>query len=66
MDKLREITRGVAAHTHKLTGASQHQLLEAQRLDAANSGETAVRSNSASQATQQVTQNLREPFDRRG
>jgi methyl-accepting chemotaxis protein len=57
MDKLQEILRGVAAHTHKLTSASQ-QLLEASEQITANSGETAVQSNSASQATQQVTQNL--------
>ena len=57
MDKLQEILRGVAAHTHKLTSASQ-QLLEASAQITANSGETAVQSNSASQATQQVTQNL--------
>jgi hypothetical protein len=56
MDELQEILRGVAAHSHKLTSASQ-QLLEASEQITANSGETAVQSNSASKATQQVTEN---------
>jgi hypothetical protein len=56
MDKLQEILRGVAAHTHQLTSASR-QLPEAGEQITANSGETAVQSNSASKATQQVTQN---------
>ncbi len=57
MDKLQEILRGIAAHTNKLTTASQ-QLLEASEQITINSGETAVQSNSVSRATQQVTQNL--------
>jgi len=57
MDKLQEILRGVVAHTAKLTAASQ-QLLEASEQITINSGETATQSNSASQVTQQVTQNL--------
>jgi len=57
MDKLQEILRGVASHTHKLSAASQ-QLLEASEQIAVNSRETAVQSNSASRATQQVTENL--------
>jgi methyl-accepting chemotaxis protein len=57
MDKLQEILRGVAALTQQLSGASQ-QLLEASKQITANSGETAVQSNSVSRATQQVTQNL--------
>ena len=57
MDKLQELLRGVAAHTHKLTTASQ-QLLEASEQITVNSGETAVQSNSVSRVTQQVTQNL--------
>jgi methyl-accepting chemotaxis protein len=57
MDKLQEILRGVAAHTHKLATASQ-QLLEASEQITTNSGETAVQSNSVSRATQKVTQNL--------
>jgi methyl-accepting chemotaxis protein len=57
MDKLQEILRGVVAHTQKLNAASQ-QLLEASQQITVNSGETAVQSNSVSQATQHVTQNL--------
>jgi methyl-accepting chemotaxis protein len=57
MDKLQEILRGVMAHTHKLSNASE-QLLEASRQITANSGETAVQSNSVSHATQQVSRNL--------
>jgi methyl-accepting chemotaxis protein len=57
MDKLQDILRGVATHTHKLGAASQ-TLLEASEQITVNSGETAVQSNSVSQATQQVTQNL--------
>jgi methyl-accepting chemotaxis protein len=57
MDKLQEILRGVAAHTQKLATASQ-QLLDAGEQITINSGETATQSNSASRATQQVTQNL--------
>jgi methyl-accepting chemotaxis protein len=57
MDKLQEILRGVASHTHKLSAASQ-QLLEASAQIAANSKETAGQSNSAARATQQVTANL--------
>jgi methyl-accepting chemotaxis protein len=57
MDKLQEILRGVGAHTTKLASASQ-QLLEASDQITVNSGETANQSNSAAQATQQVTQNL--------
>jgi methyl-accepting chemotaxis protein len=57
MDKLQEILRGVAAHTHKLATASQ-LLLEASEQITTNSGETAVQSNSVSRATQQVSQNL--------
>ena len=57
MDKLQNILRGVAVHTHKLADASQ-QLLAASEQITQNSGETAARSNSVSRATQQVTQNL--------
>jgi len=57
MDKMQEILRGVAVHTHKLERASR-QLLEASEQITINSGETAVQSNSVSRATQQVTQNL--------
>jgi methyl-accepting chemotaxis protein len=57
MDKLQGILRGVAAHTQKLTNASQ-QLLEASEQITINSKETAAQSNSASCATQHVTQNL--------
>jgi methyl-accepting chemotaxis protein len=57
MDRLQEILRGVAAHTHKLTSASQ-QLFEASQQITVNSGETAAQSDSVSRATQQVTQNL--------
>ena len=57
MDKLQEILRGVVSHTGQLTSASQ-QLLEASKQITINSGETATQSNSASQVTQQVTQNL--------
>jgi len=57
MDKLQEILRGVAFHTFKLTSASQ-KLLEASEQITANSGETALQSNSVSRATQQVSHNL--------
>jgi len=57
MDKLQEILRGVVAHTQKLAIASQ-ELLEASEQITTNSGETAVQSNSASRATEQVNQNL--------
>lgn len=57
MDKLQEILRGVAAHTHKLAGASQ-QLLEASQQITTNSGETAVQANAVSRVTQQVSLNL--------
>jgi len=57
MDKLQEILRGVVSHTGKLTLASL-QRLEASKQITINSGETATQSNSASQVTQQVTQNL--------
>jgi methyl-accepting chemotaxis protein len=57
MDKLQEILRGVAAHTHKLAAASQ-QLLEASQQITTNSGETAVQANAVSRVTQQVSLNL--------
>jgi methyl-accepting chemotaxis protein len=57
MDKLQDILREVVAHTHKLTNASQ-QLLRASEQITTNSGDTAVQSNSASRATQQVTGHL--------
>jgi methyl-accepting chemotaxis protein len=57
MDKLQEILRGVVTHTQKLATASQ-LLLEASEEITTNSGETAVQSNSASRATEQVNQNL--------
>ena len=57
MDKLQEILRGVVAHTQKLAAASQQLLVASQQITA-NSGETAVQSNSVSQAAQQVTQAL--------
>jgi len=57
MDKLQGILRGVAAHTQKLSTASQ-QLLESSEQIAVNSQETAAQSNSAARATQQVTENL--------
>jgi methyl-accepting chemotaxis protein len=57
MDKLQEILREVASHTHKLATASQ-QLLEASEQITTNSGETAVQSKSVSRATEQVSQNL--------
>jgi methyl-accepting chemotaxis protein len=57
MDKLQEILRGIAAHTHKVTTASQ-KLLEASQQIATNSGDTALQSQSVSRATQLVTQNL--------
>ncbi|MFY9978275.1 MAG: methyl-accepting chemotaxis protein, partial [Candidatus Sulfotelmatobacter sp.] len=57
MDKLQEILRGVMAHTHKLSTASQ-QVLEANQQITTNSGETAVQANAVSRATQQVSQNL--------
>jgi methyl-accepting chemotaxis protein len=61
MDQLQEILRGVVSHTGQLTSASQ-QLLEASKQITINSGETATQSNSASQVTQQVTQNLNSLF----
>jgi methyl-accepting chemotaxis protein len=57
MDKLQDLLRGVAAHTHKLAGASQ-QLLEASQQITTNSGETAVQANAVSRVTQQVSLNL--------
>jgi methyl-accepting chemotaxis protein len=57
MDKLQEILRGVAAHTGKLSTASE-ELLEASEQITANSGETAVQAGSVSRAAEQVTQNL--------
>jgi methyl-accepting chemotaxis protein len=57
MDKLQDILRGLAAHTLKLTTASQ-QLLDASEQITSNSGETAEQSNSVASATQQVTRNL--------
>ncbi|MGA2416155.1 MAG: methyl-accepting chemotaxis protein [Candidatus Sulfotelmatobacter sp.] len=57
MDKLQGLLRGVVAHTHKLTVASD-QLLEANQQITANSGETAVQANAVSRVTQQVNQNL--------
>jgi methyl-accepting chemotaxis protein len=57
MDKLQEILRGVVAHTHKLSTASQ-QVLEANQQITTNSGETAVQANAVSRVTQQVSQNL--------
>jgi methyl-accepting chemotaxis protein len=57
MDKLQGLLRGVVAHTHKLTVASE-QLLEANQQITANSGETAVQANAVSRVTQQVNQNL--------
>jgi methyl-accepting chemotaxis protein len=57
MDKLQDILRAVASHTHKLSAASE-QLLDASEQIAINSKETASQSNSASRATRQVTENL--------
>ena len=57
MDKLQELLRGVAAHTHKLAGASE-QLLEASQAITTNSGETAVQASAVSRVTAQVSQNL--------
>jgi len=57
MDKLQDILRGVVAHTHKLTHASQ-QLLDASQRITVNSDDTATQSNSASRATQQVAEHL--------
>jgi methyl-accepting chemotaxis protein len=57
MDKLQELLRGVMAHTHKLSAASQ-QVLEANEQITANSGETAAQANAVSRVTQQVSQNL--------
>ena len=57
MDKLQGILRGIVSQTHNLTAASQG-LLEATERITINSGETAAQSNSASRATQQVTENL--------
>ncbi|MGA3107025.1 MAG: methyl-accepting chemotaxis protein [Terriglobales bacterium] len=57
MDKLQEILRGVAVHTHKLA-ASSEQLLEASQQITVNSKETAAQSNSVSRVTQLVSQNL--------
>jgi len=57
MDKLQEILRGVSTYTHKLAAASE-LLVKASEQITANSGETAVQSNSVSRVTQQVTENL--------
>jgi methyl-accepting chemotaxis protein len=57
MDKLQSILRGIVAHTRRLSNASQ-ELLESSQQITINSKETAVQSNSASRATQQVTENL--------
>ncbi len=57
MDKLQELLRGVAAHTHRLTAASD-QLLAASQQIITNSGETAAQANAVSRVTQQVSQNL--------
>jgi len=57
MDKLQEILRGVVAHTHKLTAASE-QLLAANQQITTNSGETAVQANAVARVTKQVSQNL--------
>ena len=57
MDKLQGILRGVVTHTNQLASASQ-ELLDASQKITANSGETAVQANAASQFTQQVSQNL--------
>lgn len=57
MDKLQDLLRGVASHTHKLTAASQ-QLLEASEQITINSGETSAQSNSVSSVTLRVTENL--------
>ena len=57
MDKLQELLRGVVAHTHKVTAASQ-QLLDASQQITSNSGETAVQAEAVSRVTQQVSQNL--------
>jgi methyl-accepting chemotaxis protein len=58
MDKLQGLLRGVVIHTHKLASASQ-QLFEASKQITINSGETAAQSNSVSQVTQHVSQNLK-------
>ncbi|MGA2412993.1 MAG: methyl-accepting chemotaxis protein [Candidatus Sulfotelmatobacter sp.] len=57
MDKLQELLRGVVAHTHKLSKASQQVLAASQQITI-NSGETAVQANAVSRVTQQVSQNL--------
>ncbi len=57
MDKLQDLLRGVAAHTHRLTAASD-QLLAASQQISTNSGETAAQANAVSRVTQQVSQNL--------
>ena len=57
MDKLQGILRGIVEHTRRLSNASQ-ELLESSQQITVNSKETAVQSNSASRATQQVTENL--------
>jgi methyl-accepting chemotaxis protein len=57
MDKLQELLRGVASHTHKLGRASQ-QLLDASQQITNNARETAVQANAVSCVTQQVSQNL--------
>ena len=57
MDKMQELLRGVVAHTHKLTTASE-QLLAANQQITTNSGETAIQANAVSRVTQQVSQNL--------
>jgi methyl-accepting chemotaxis protein len=57
MDKLQELLRGVVAHTHKVTMASE-QLHEASQQISANSSETVVQVDAVSRVTQQVNQNL--------
>lgn len=57
MDKLQEILRGIAVQTNDLTAASQ-DLLRASAQITINSAEVAAQSNTASGATQLVTQNL--------
>ncbi len=57
MDKLQGLLRGVVAHTHKLTAASQ-ELLDASEQITINSGQTAEQSNSVSSVTLHVTENI--------
>lgn len=57
MDKLQDILRGIVLETHKLTEASE-QVLAASDLITSNSEVTSTQSNSASRATQQITENL--------